>query len=175
VAFYQFSSLIGMARRQTYIYCLRPCHLLRDYPQTSSNPVTFHQWIMHTVQPHCIILINWRLIRSAWVKHSIYYAFSVGVMNWFVREKDDYVFLYENYYLFKVHRNVNDIRKQIIVFIKKHIITPFTHKSIHNFDRKGIKYWMFYPCWSTSLVVNKQFWSDQSAVDQNDTMRLYGV
>jgi len=34
---------------------------------------------------------------------------------------------------------------------------------------------MSYPRWSTSLVVNKQFWSDQSAVDQNDTMRLYGV
>jgi uncharacterized YccA/Bax inhibitor family protein len=48
---------------------------------------------------------------------------------------------------------------------KKHIIILFTHKSIHNSDRKGIKYRMFYPRWSTSLVVNKQFWSDQSAVD----------
>jgi hypothetical protein len=28
------------------------------------------------------------------------YAFSVGVMNWFVREKDEYMFLYESYYLF---------------------------------------------------------------------------
>jgi hypothetical protein len=37
---------------------------------------------------------------SAGVRHSIFYAFSVGVMNWFVREKDDYMFLYENYYLF---------------------------------------------------------------------------
>jgi hypothetical protein len=31
---------------------------------------------------------------------SIFYAFSVGLMNWFVREKDDYMFLYESYYLF---------------------------------------------------------------------------
>jgi hypothetical protein len=46
---------------------------------------------------------------------------------------------------FKVHRNVNDIRKQIIAFIKKHIIILFTHKSIHNSDRKGIKYRMSYP------------------------------
>jgi hypothetical protein len=37
---------------------------------------------------------------SAGVRHSILYAFSVGVMNWFVREKDDYMFLYESYYLF---------------------------------------------------------------------------
>jgi hypothetical protein len=74
---------------------------------------------------------------------------------------------------FKVHRNVNDIRAQIIVFIKKHIIILFTHKSIHN--RKGIKYRMSFPRWATSLVVSKQFWSDQSAFDQNDTMRLYGV
>jgi hypothetical protein len=37
---------------------------------------------------------------SAGVRHSIYYAFSVGVMNWFEREKDDYMFLYESYYLF---------------------------------------------------------------------------
>jgi hypothetical protein len=72
---------------------------------------------------------------------------------------------------FKVHRNVNDIRKQIIAFIKKHIMILFTHKSIHNSDRKGIKYWMSYPRWSTSLVVNKQFWSDQSAVDQNETSK----
>jgi hypothetical protein len=36
---------------------------------------------------------------------------------------------------FKIHRNVNNIRKQIIVFIKKHIIILFTHKSIHNSDR----------------------------------------
>jgi hypothetical protein len=66
----------------------------------------------HTGQPHCIILINCRLIRSklfaykrsgsAEVRHSIFYAFSVGVMNWFVREKDDYMFLYENYYLFLI-------------------------------------------------------------------------
>jgi hypothetical protein len=55
------------------------------------------------------------------------------------------------------------IWKQIIAFIKKHIIILFTHKSIHNSDRKGIKYRMFYPRWSTSLVVNKQFWSDQSS------------
>jgi hypothetical protein len=34
---------------------------------------------------------------------------------------------------------------------------------------------MSYPRWSTSLVVNKQFWSDQSAVDQSDKIRLYGV
>ena len=73
---------------------------------------------------------------------------------------------------FKVHRNVNDIRKQIVNFIKKHIIILFTHKSIHNSDRKGTKYRMSCTRWSTSLVVNKQFWSDQSAVDQNDTMRL---
>ena len=72
---------------------------------------------------------------------------------------------------FKVHRNVNDIRKQIIAFIKKHIIILFTHKSIHNFDRKGIKYRMSYPRWSTSLVVNKQSWSDQSAVDQSETSK----
>ena len=72
---------------------------------------------------------------------------------------------------FKVHRNVNDIRKQIILFIKKHIIILFTHKSIHNSDRKGIKYRMSYPRWSTSLVVNKQFWSDQSAVNQNEQVR----
>ena len=72
---------------------------------------------------------------------------------------------------FKVHRNVNDIRKQIIAFIKKHIIILFTHKSIHNSDRKGIKYWLSYSRWSTSLVVNKQFWSDQSAVDQNETSK----
>jgi len=73
---------------------------------------------------------------------------------------------------FKVHRNVNDIRKQIpvIVFIKKHIMILFTHKSIYNSDRKGIKYRMSYPRWSTSLV-NKQFWSDQSAVDQNETSK----
>ena len=58
---------------------------------------------------------------------------------------------------FKVHQNVNDIRTQIIVLIKKHIIILFTHKSIHNSDRKGIKYRMSYPRWSTSLVVNKQF------------------
>ena len=74
---------------------------------------------------------------------------------------------------FKVHRNVNDIRKQIIAFIKKHIIILFTHKSIHNSDRKGIKYRMSYPRWSTSLVVNKQFWSDQSADDQNETEISY--
>jgi hypothetical protein len=37
---------------------------------------------------------------SAGVRHSIFYAFPVGVMNWFVREKDDYMFLYESYYLF---------------------------------------------------------------------------
>jgi hypothetical protein len=73
---------------------------------------------------------------------------------------------------FKVHRNVNDIRKQIIAFIKKHIIILFTHKSIHNSDRKGIKYRMSSPRWSTSLVVNKQFLSDQSAVDQNETSYL---
>ena len=30
---------------------------------------------------------------SAGVRHSIFYAFSVGVMNWFVREKDDYMLL----------------------------------------------------------------------------------
>jgi hypothetical protein len=72
---------------------------------------------------------------------------------------------------FKVHRNVNDIRKQIIAFIKKHIIILFTHKSILNSDRKGIKYRMSYPHWSTSLVVNKQFWSDQSAVGQNETSK----
>jgi hypothetical protein len=71
---------------------------------------------------------------------------------------------------FKVHRNVNDIRKQIIAFIKKHIIILFMHKSIHNSDRKGITYRMSYPHWSTSLV-NKQFWSDQSAVDQNETSK----
>ena len=41
---------------------------------------------------------------------------------------------------FKVHLNVNDIRKQIIAFRKKHIIILFTHKSIHNSDRKGIRY-----------------------------------
>ena len=34
------------------------------------------------------------------VVHSIFYAFSYGVMNWFVREKDEYMFFYENYYLF---------------------------------------------------------------------------
>jgi hypothetical protein len=34
------------------------------------------------------------------VVHSILYAFSYGVMNWFVREKDEYMFFYENYYLF---------------------------------------------------------------------------
>ena len=45
------------------------------------------------------------------------------------------------------------------------------HKSIHNSDRKGIKYRMSYPRWSTSLVVNKQFWSEQSAVDQNETSK----
>jgi hypothetical protein len=28
------------------------------------------------------------------------YAFSVGVMNWFVHEKDDHMFLYESYYFF---------------------------------------------------------------------------
>jgi hypothetical protein len=50
---------------------------------------------------------------------------------------------------FNVHRNVNDIRKQIIVFIKKHIIILFTHKSIHNSDIKGIQYRMSYPRWST--------------------------
>ena len=50
----------------------------------------------------------------------------------------------------KVHRNVNDIRKQIIVFIKKHILILFTHKSIHNSDRKGIKYRMSYPRLNTS-------------------------
>jgi hypothetical protein len=51
----------------------------------------------------------------------------------------------------------NDIRKQIIVFIKKHIIILFMHKSIHNSDRKGIKYRMSYPRWSTSLVrINRQ-------------------
>jgi hypothetical protein len=72
---------------------------------------------------------------------------------------------------FKVHRNVNDIRKQIIAFIKKHIIILFTHKSIHNSDKKGIKYRMSYSRWSTSLVVNKQFWSDQSVVDQNETSK----
>jgi hypothetical protein len=72
---------------------------------------------------------------------------------------------------FKVHRNVNDIRKQIIAFIKIQIIILFTHKSIHNSDRKGIKYRMSYPRGSTSLVVNKQFWSDQSAVDQNETSK----
>jgi hypothetical protein len=38
-------------------------------------------------------------------------------------------------------------------------------------SRKGIKYRMSYPRWSTSLVVNKQFWSDQSAVDQNETRK----
>ena len=65
---------------------------------------------------------------------------------------------------FNVHRNVNDIRKQIIIFIKKHIIILFTHKSIHNSDRKGIKYRMSYPRWLIFLAVNKQFWSDQSAV-----------
>ena len=72
---------------------------------------------------------------------------------------------------FKVHRNVNDIRKQIIAFIKKHIIILFTHKSIHNSDRKGKIYRMSYPGWSTSLVVSKQFWSDQSAVDQDKQVR----
>ena len=51
----------------------------------------------------------------------------------------------------------------------KHILILFTHKSIHNSDRKGIKYRMSYPRWSTSLVVNKQFWTDKSAVDQNET------
>jgi hypothetical protein len=30
---------------------------------------------------------------------------------------------------------------------------------------------MSYPRWSTSLVVNKQFWSDQSTVDQNETSK----
>ena len=59
----------------------------------------------------------------------------------------------------------------VIAFIKKHIIILFTHISIHNSDRKGIKYRMSYPRWSTSLVVNKQFWSDQSAVDQNETSK----
>jgi hypothetical protein len=55
--------------------------------------------------------LNCRLIRlkcfvynkrggSAGVRHSILYAVSVGVMNWIVREKDDYMFLYEKYYLF---------------------------------------------------------------------------
>ena len=73
--------------------------------------------------------------------------------------------------LFKVHRNVNDIRKQIIAYIKKHIIILYTHKSIHNSDRKGIKYRISYPRWSNSLVVNKQLWSDQSAVDQNETSK----
>jgi hypothetical protein len=72
---------------------------------------------------------------------------------------------------FKVHRNVNDIRKQIIAFIKKHIMILYTHKSIHNSDRKGIKYRISYPRWSNSLVVNKQLWSDQSAVDQNETSK----
>ena len=43
--------------------------------------------------------------------------------------------------------------------------------NIHNSDRKGIKYRMSYPRWSISLVVNKQFWSDQSAVDQNETSK----
>ena len=42
---------------------------------------------------------------------------------------------------------------------------------MHNSDRKGIKYRMSYPRWSTSLVVNKQFWSDQSAVDQHETSK----
>jgi hypothetical protein len=65
---------------------------------------------------------------------------------------------------FKVYRNVNDIRKQIIVFTKKHIIILFTHKSIHNSDKKDIKYRIYYPCWATSLVVNKQFWSIKSNV-----------
>jgi hypothetical protein len=46
---------------------------------------------------------------------------------------------------------------------------PFHEQiNIHNSDRKGIKHRMSYPRWSTSLVVNKQFWSDQSAVDQNE-------
>ena len=46
---------------------------------------------------------------SAGVRHSIFYAFSVGVMNWFVREKDDYMLLYENYYLFSyiIHISVD--------------------------------------------------------------------
>ena len=74
---------------------------------------------------------------------------------------------------FKVHRYVNVIRKQIIACIKKHRIILFTHKSIHNFDRKGIKYRMSYTRWSTSIVVNLlvSFWSDQSAVDQNETSK----
>ena len=93
------------------------------YYYDSSRTRHFRNWRMHfnfddysleqfhTVQPHCIILINCRLIRSksfvynkrsgsVGVRHLILYAFSVGVMNWFVREKDDYMFLYENYYLF---------------------------------------------------------------------------
>jgi hypothetical protein len=47
----------------------------------------------------------------------------------------------------------------------------YTRKSIHNSDRKGIKYRMSYPRWSTSLVASKQFCSDQSAVDQNETSK----
>jgi hypothetical protein len=63
---------------------------------------------------------------------------------------------------FKVHRNVNDIRKQIIAFIKKHIIILFTHISIHNSDRKGIKYRMSYPRWSTTPGWKGYFLNDKT-------------
>jgi hypothetical protein len=53
---------------------------------------------------------------SVGVRHSICYAFSVGVMNWFVREKDDYMFLNESYYLFSYIIDISEM------------ITPAEHK-----------------------------------------------
>jgi len=56
----------------------------------------FDQLSIDPIKIVCLQQEKW----TSGVRHSIFYAFSVGVMNWFVREKDDYMFLYESYYLF---------------------------------------------------------------------------
>jgi hypothetical protein len=56
------------------------------------------------------------------VVHSIFYAFSYGVMNWFVREKDEYMFFYENYYLFS---DIIDISVDFWTIVLQIIISKF--------------------------------------------------
>jgi hypothetical protein len=91
---------------------------LKKYP--------FHPGVVHRPSGSCCSYV--KRSGSAGVRHSIYFAFSVGVLNWFVREKDDYMFLYESYYLFSYINT--DIRK----CTKKSC--PLRHKWLHQQNRR---------------------------------------
>jgi hypothetical protein len=60
----------------------------------SSGGRTQAMWVVLLVCVYVHVFVYNKRKWSAGVRHSIWYAFSVGIMNLFVREKDEYMFLY---------------------------------------------------------------------------------